>query len=720
MGLPGFVGAFIFRAAKNAILKHGQWRGIVDSISIDLNGLLHKAFQMVYTITIQQKIEQLKKDKLVNESEALEAQYKRGLKLIEEGFIRDGTNIVEERFLMKRIGLSEDAIVLLNQLYLKTLWDLIINVSKEFGDIHTLILAVDSVSNAAKMKQQRQRRFKSAQRNDPSIYFDSNVITPGTDFMIMVDEFLRQQISVKRHLLPERVIYSSHLTSEGEGEHVIAELFRQNIMANLTNYHVVYSLDADTIFISLLSPQSKIILSRESQEDMIDIDQLKQYLKNRMRSNHAINDFTVLMFLLGNDFLPNHTVLETSEETINLLLDIYAENQYNFINTDKTIDLNQLYKFIQQLAKEELPLLQKLSKRDDFYTTPLAAAKQIGFNVNLYREAYYKKSLTQINNPTDLDIKKMVMAYMKTICWNFKYYTGGHHAVDQGWYYKYYYSPMLVDLAIYGDIEIAPTSYTSYPGMLSYNALHQLITVIPKTSISIIPPELQFLYQITSPIYDLFPTTFINDHEGKIIKKREGRPLMDHGIALIPIPDRQRIIDVVNLATITPDRLKLWEKQDLLTTLVNRPPRRFQQPSYQQSNYQPRYQQQSYQTGYQQTGYQQPSYQPGYQQPGYQQPGYQQPSYQQPSYQQPSYQPRYQKSEYQLAQSQSKKQPKLMYQPKQPKLNVAAKEYVPVTSSYVQPPNMPSMINLNVMQKYIETGQLPKSAKQQLFETAWI
>ena len=153
-----------------------------------------------------------------------------------------------------------------------------------------LVMAVDGVAPRAKMNQQRSRRFRSAkdaeiaegeaiskamqlgEEYDNSASqrkWDTNVITPGTQFMSFLAECLKYWVAYKLDTEPgwkDLKVIISDATVPGEGEHKIMEFIRSQ--RNTPEYdhnttHCIYGLDADLIFLGLATHEPRFRILRE-------------------------------------------------------------------------------------------------------------------------------------------------------------------------------------------------------------------------------------------------------------------------------------------------------------------------------------------------------------------------------------------------------------------------------------------------------------------------
>jgi len=267
-------------------------------------------------------------------------------------------------------------------------------------------LAIDGVAPRAKMNQQRTRRFRAVQESeekraqieeiraklraqniepelDKSVAFDSNVITPGTEFMSNLSLALQNWIQKKLSTFDERGVWHKGLqvilsdsSVPGEGEHKIMDYLRrqrsqENYNPNLR--HCLYGADADLIMLGLATHERHFFILREefkpfqprpcdlchkfghklveckgtaSLEEaekmpivggsapefiLIKLYTLKQLLKRSMQQESYVNldfekfidDFIFLCFFVGNDFLPHLPCLDIRENAVDRLVRIY-------------------------------------------------------------------------------------------------------------------------------------------------------------------------------------------------------------------------------------------------------------------------------------------------------------------------------------------------------------------------------------------------------------
>ena len=267
-------------------------------------------------------------------------------------------------------------------------------------------MAIDGVAPRAKMNQQRARRFRTAldaeNAREKAIKqgldlpkedaFDSNCITPGTEFMAKLTQQLKYFISKKVSEDVEwqgvEVVLSGHEVP-GEGEHKIMEYIRQakaqpGYDPNVR--HCLYGLDADLIMLGLLSHDPHFCLLREevtfgrqaskkSKElehqnfFLMHLCMVREYLELEFQElsqdgvlgfpydmERIIDDFILMAFFVGNDFLPNLPNLHINEGALALMFQKYKEvlpRLGGYINEQGEINLGRLETLLNELSDVE-------------------------------------------------------------------------------------------------------------------------------------------------------------------------------------------------------------------------------------------------------------------------------------------------------------------------------------------------------------------------------
>ena len=338
-----------------------------------------------------------------------------------------------------------------------------------------LYLAIDGVAPRAKLNQQRSRRFRAAKERrekklelnriktklmqngllddeQETFDFDSNVITPGTEFMSNLNKVIRQWISEKINFNNEiwhhdLMIILSDASVPGEGEHKILDYIRKQKQEN--NYgptlsHCMYGLDADLILLGLASHQQSFTILREKfdpkqpklcqicyqfnhhfrnckgilykSENLVTkvtylfvrLDVLKQCLQyelsfhlnfDKFNFERIIDDFIFICTFVGNDFLPHLPSLDIRRGALDNLLAIYIEiinrnnNNIQYLNDNGIINLDQVQLILTELGKDEDQLF--IRKAQVEFKIELEKLKSHGNNKRKRDQEYGSMVLSQ-------------------------------------------------------------------------------------------------------------------------------------------------------------------------------------------------------------------------------------------------------------------------------------------------------------------------------------
>jgi 5'-3' exonuclease len=415
-----------------------------------------------------------------------------------------------------------------------------------------VIIAFDGVAPIAKLEQQRTRRNKTVilQELENEIYkkektecFNKACITPGTKFMNDLNNYIKGYYNSNKYNC-EKIIISG-TDNFGEGEHKIFDFIRKNVEYHKRTRTFIYGLDADLIILCLnhLYISNDLYLFREKPEYdnklneiykeelccFMKISELTEDIVNSMvnineknyNEREKINDYILLSFLLGNDFLPHNPTINIRTYGLDILLNGYKEIIKNnetiiengFINWKKLKKLFDLFcnnekKYLieemkimkkqerqknynrENLTNEELNI-KKLNNypmynRDsEYYINPLVE----GWEERYYEELFY--IYTEKNK-----IKEICKNYLEGLEWTLKYYSKG--CVNSVWKYDYHYPPLFSDLVKYMPIfNVELIEENNY----KINSITQLCYVLPKTSLNLLPTKIKN-YMLENYNYD--------------------------------------------------------------------------------------------------------------------------------------------------------------------------------------------------------------------------
>ncbi|KAK9681238.1 Xrn1 helical domain [Popillia japonica] len=206
--------------------------------------------------------------------------------------------------------------------------------------------------------------------------------------------FIVHKISTDKLWRKCKVLLSGHETP-GEGEHKIMDYIRY--MRAQPGYdpntrHCLYGLDADLIMLGLCTHEPHFSLLREevkfgkkstkrksSPEEitffLLHLSLMREYLELEFKELHddkkmtfpydiekIIDDWVLMGFLVGNDFIPNLPNLHIVNGSLPVLYETYMKVLPTFdgyINESGTLNLTRFEKFMQTLASIDLDSFQE-------------------------------------------------------------------------------------------------------------------------------------------------------------------------------------------------------------------------------------------------------------------------------------------------------------------------------------------------------------------------
>ena len=536
-----------------------------------------------------------------------------------------------------------------------------------------LYMAIDGVAPRAKMNQQRSRRFRAAAESEEkaiqiakvkdnmrnmglqvppdkqTYHFDSNCITPGTEFMYRLAGYLRYYIYYRlntdsgwKHL----TVILSDANVAGEGEHKIMEYIRRQRSQPYydTNMrHCFCGADADLIMLGLTTHEPYFTIIREEFKPnqprnceiccqqghemndcpgyipntgthhrqtigsdtefiFIHLNRLRNYLREELTIpnqfeqdlERAIDDWVLMCFFVGNDFLPHIPSLEIHEGAIDRLVSIYkntVETSKEYLTSSGTVNLKLLQLILTNLGEMESSIFRKRrvtdlkahqrDTRKNRYAhkfvpgeqfAPVAigngprplinpheaikeARKQATIhsndaddNVKLWEDGWHHRYYVDKFETDDEVLRRnLAKEYVIGICWVLQYYYQGCPSWD--WYFPYYYAPFASDF-----IDIDNIVIKFAPNTKPLRPLEQLMSVLPAASKEFVPPSWQKLMtDPKSPIIDFYPKTFRVDLNGKKYAWQ--------GVVILPFVDKERLFKA--LKTVYPSLTDYEQKRNI-------------------------------------------------------------------------------------------------------------------------------------------------------------
>ncbi|XP_019399395.1 PREDICTED: 5'-3' exoribonuclease 2 [Crocodylus porosus] len=471
-----------------------------------------------------------------------------------------------------------------------------------------LYMAIDGVAPRAKMNQQRSRRFRASkegmeateekQRVRQEILakggilpaeevkerFDSNCITPGTEFMDNLAKCLRYYVADRLNNDPgwkNLTVILSDASAPGEGEHKIMDYIRrQRAQPNHdpNTHHCLCGADADLIMLGLATHEPNFTIIREEfkpnkprpcalcnqlgheVKDCQGLPREKQG-EGYLTESGFVNLQRVQMIMLAVGEVEDNIFKKRKDDEENFKRrqkekrKRMKRDQPSFIpggqfspqalgsgnrSSPQTISNPRQAAFEMRMQNSTPSASPNTSFTSDGTPSPAGGIKRKAEdsdsepepedNIRLWeagwKQRYYKNKF-DVDASDEKFRRKVVRSYVEGLCWVLRYYYQG--CASWKWFYPFHYAPFASDFDGIADL---PSDFEK--GTKPFRPLEQLMGVFPAASGNFLPPTWRKL--MTDPessIIDFYPEDFAIDLNGKKFAWQ--------GVALLPFVDERRL-----------------------------------------------------------------------------------------------------------------------------------------------------------------------------------
>jgi len=261
----------------------------------------------------------------------------------------------------------------------------------QINPTNAIYIAFDGNAPPAKWEQQKKRRELKTYLEEngcaeKATGISTNIITPGTDFMLFLSKYVENYGFVGR----AKIIISTPM-EDGEGEHKIFKYIRDNLESHRGQNTIVYGLDADLLMLSMIHIEmTNLYVYRETPEFVkslnieldsgvgyfLDINELCESVFQEMKMDidgvvttklSRVHDYVFLCFFLGNDFLPRIPSVNIRKDGIQVLMNAYracVKNNRVVNFWEKEIVWAELNKVIEWIGDREEEILLRHQKED--------------------------------------------------------------------------------------------------------------------------------------------------------------------------------------------------------------------------------------------------------------------------------------------------------------------------------------------------------------------